>query len=191
MMRLKLSLASLMLLLLSCQNSNVDKANTLCVSKRADELTIEYTDHSAYYSMVHSFESDLISKHLLSSRTQEAYIALVKEVWLDGEKLRLSFFDDRERVENYSIVSGLVMMDVLFNCPFEALDTNDVQKKQVFISRAKILDELSSKSYEDTALMIAYIYSFDERDFEDVSVRAPLLNIILYKVRDKEGHRRS
>ncbi|WP_421751032.1 hypothetical protein [Croceimicrobium sp.] len=190
-MKLKLSLASLMLLLLSCQNSDVNKANALCISKKADELTLEYTDQPSYISMLGSFESDLISKHLLSARTQQAYIALVEEFWPYSEKLRLSFFDEKEKVENYSIVSGLVMMDVLFNCPYEALDSNDVHMKQVFSNRTKILNELSSKGYEDKALMMAYINSFEESDYEDISVRAAVLNIILYKVREKEGHRRS
>lgn len=173
----------------SCNNSSNDslQSNKKCVEAKASNYIEEVTgsDTLSYYSMLLTFEESMMTEGILASKTQKSYIRLFDKLMSNDEKVQKFYDKGSSQFHEYGMISGLVMQDVIFTCPFEMVRSDSARLTEKWEPRFILAEQLTEAGFRNKEMFAAYVNSYSKDEFDEIVYRGPIINVIIFLLERK------
>ncbi len=167
------------------QSSNMTEVGLKkCINESVNNNTKEIfgKNHFDFYDFMLEIENIMIANKMLGNRSREGYLDLFENInkinnddykWEYQEFVRL--MDDKGFGYNH-----FVIQDAIFNqCPYKvSVDDKSGEGKFIY-AQGTILNKLMKQGYDNRKLLRKLIHSMDERNFDKIVYRAPVIFLVM------------
>lgn len=187
----------IIILLIGCKNINgqqemeqeiVEKIMN-CVNENVNQnlSMINGKPQFNFYDFVVSIENYLIDEKLLSDNSQQDYSDLFVKILelnnLEGYQKYVGVLDIADRF-GYE-VGYYKNNEAIFNlCPYQGAKIELKLAKGVFFKHGSRLNNIMKEGFKNKDVILEYLYGLDEKEFEKIVFRAPLIINILNILND-------
>jgi len=154
-----------------------------CAKNKTDNVFLDLYNEKGLdlYSMVASIESDLQHIGVLNDLSVNSYIKLIEAV-----KQKNLTLTNSNTINKYSMIGGLIIIDVISNCPHEIIYKKKDKLNSNITNQFKLIDQLLASGY-DYNVIFKYINHMQKDDFKHIEYRAPIIVMLLFLLSDRPG----
>lgn len=152
-----------------------------CAKNKTDNVFLDLYNEKGLdlYSMVAFIEADLQHIGALNDLSKNSYINLI-----EAAKQKNPILTNSSTINKYSMIGGLIIIDVISNCPYEIIYKNEDKLKSNITNQFKLIDQLLASGY-DYNVIFKYINHMQNDDFKHIENRAPIIVMLLFLLSDR------
>lgn len=177
------------LIIQSCnaQETETEQALKKCVNERVNKNVEELFGKQPFdfYDFISEIENEFVQKDILKTSKKDGYLNLYVDILNSEKPMYVDAYEAQDSIiEKFGFKP--FSTEAIFNqCPYITSSENKEGEGRLIYKQGSILNKMMAKGYDNRKLFEELLNSVDDKNFDKIVYRAPVILLIMINLDNK------